>query len=75
MPEKSARDEGDTRRAIFLLQVAGSFAKKTKCSKIQPVHIMMEFQKVKKDISLLFVLNLTFMKSLPGWHWEMLKNI
>jgi len=58
--EESAKDEGDARRAIFLLQSAGNFAIKTDCTKVQPGHVMMASQKVKEDISLQFVLNMTF---------------
>lgn len=58
--EESAKDEGDARRAIFLLQSAGNFAIKTDCTKVQPGHVMMASQKVKEDISLQFVLKLTF---------------
>ncbi len=58
--DESAKDEGDARRAIFLLQSAGNFAIKTDCPNVQPGHVMMATQKVKEDISLQFVLNMTF---------------
>ena len=58
--DESARDEGDARRAIFLLQAAGNFAIKTECTTVQPGHVMMASQKIKEDISLQFVLNMTF---------------
>jgi archaeal cell division control protein 6 len=58
--DESARDEGDARRAIFLLQAAGNFALETECTTVQPGHVMMESQKIKEDISLQFVLNMTF---------------
>jgi len=58
--KESAMDEGDARRAIFLLQAAGNFAIKTNSSNVQPGHVMMAFRKVKEDISLQFVLNMTF---------------
>ncbi len=58
--EESAKDEGDARRAIFLLQAAGNFAIKTECSNVQPGHVMMASIKVKEDINLQFVLNMAF---------------
>ena len=58
--EESARDEGDARRAIFLLQTAGNIAIKTKCENVQPGHVMMATQKIKEDVSLQFVLNMTY---------------
>jgi archaeal cell division control protein 6 len=63
--KESAMDEGDARRAIFLLQAAGNFAIKTDCSNVQPGHVMMAFQKVKEDISLQFVLNRTYALEMP----------
>ncbi|MGB9940305.1 Cdc6/Cdc18 family protein [Methanosarcina sp.] len=56
----AAEDEGDARRAILLLQVAGDIAIKTECNRVQPGHVLMAMDKINKDISYQFVSNMSY---------------
>jgi archaeal cell division control protein 6 len=58
--KEAAEDEGDARRAIYLLQTAGHIATKTSCYSIQPAHVVLAAQKIKEDVSLQFVLNMSY---------------
>jgi len=58
--KEAAEDEGDARRAIYLLQTAGHIAIKTSCYTVQPAHVVLAAQKIKEDISLQFVLNMSY---------------
>ena len=58
--KEAAEDEGDARRAIYLLQTAGHLAIKTSCDTVQPAHVVLAAQKIEEDVSLQFVLNMTY---------------